>query len=103
MAELNFSSMTANQKVALYAALFQINRAVRFIDDHAGSDLSMADIAAAANVSIRAVQLAFRRGLDLTPLGYLRQVRLERAHCDLPDGPGTGLRGAGSNRHIIAG
>src|SRR5437763_14501237 len=52
-----------------------LDRAVRFIDDHAGSDLSMADIAAAANVSIRAVQLAFRRGLDLTPLGYLRQVR----------------------------
>jgi len=68
-----------------------LDRAVRFIDDHAGPDLSMADIAAAANVSIRAVQLAFRRGLDVTPLGYLRQVRLERAHRDLladgPDGP----------------
>ncbi len=60
-----------------------LDRAVRFIDEHAGSDLSMADIAAAANVSIRAVQLAFRRELDLTPLGYLRQVRLERAHRDL--------------------
>ena len=60
-----------------------LERAVRFIDGHAGSDLSMADIAAAANVSIRAVQLAFRRELDLTPLAYLRQVRLERAHRDL--------------------
>lgn len=68
-----------------------LDRAVRFIDDHAGADLSMADIAAAANVSIRAVQLAFRRGLGVTPLGYLRQVRLEQAHRDLldggPDGP----------------
>jgi AraC-like DNA-binding protein len=66
-----------------------LHRAVRFIDEHAGSDLSMADIAAAANVSIRAVQLAFRRELGLTPLGYLRQVRLERAHRDLLDGGPT--------------
>jgi AraC-like DNA-binding protein len=68
-----------------------LGRAARFIDEHAGSDLSMADIAAAANVSIRAVQLAFRRELGVTPLGYLRRVRLERAHRDLlaagPTGP----------------
>src|SRR5438552_16271061 len=31
MAEINFSSMTSNQKVGLYAALFKINRSVRFI------------------------------------------------------------------------
>jgi len=66
-----------------------LDRAVRFIDEHAGADLSMADIAAAANVSIRAVQLAFRRELDCTPLGYLRQVRLERAHRDLLAGGPT--------------
>jgi AraC-like DNA-binding protein len=68
-----------------------LNRAIEFIEEHAGADLSAADIAAAANVSIRAVQLAFRRELGVTPLGYLRRVRLERAHRDLlaggPAGP----------------
>jgi AraC-like DNA-binding protein len=68
-----------------------LNRAIEFIEENAGADLSAADIAAAANVSIRAVQLAFRRELGLTPRGYLRQVRLERAHRDLlaagPAGP----------------
>jgi len=68
-----------------------LNRAIEFIEENAGADLSAADIAAAANVSIRAVQLAFRRELGLTPQGYLRQVRLERAHQDLlaagPAGP----------------
>jgi transcriptional regulator GlxA family with amidase domain len=68
-----------------------LNRAIEFIEEHAGADLSAADIAAAANVSIRAVQLAFRRELGVTPLGYLRRVRLARAHRDLlaggPAGP----------------
>jgi AraC-like DNA-binding protein len=68
-----------------------LNRAIKFIEENAGAGLSAADIAAAANVSIRAVQLAFRRELGVTPLGYLRQVRLDRAHRDLlaagPAGP----------------
>jgi AraC-like DNA-binding protein len=57
-----------------------VHRAVTFIDEHAQDDISTADIATAAQVSIRTVQLAFRRHLGLTPLGYLRRVRLEHAH-----------------------
>ena len=38
---------------------------------------------AAANVTIRAVQIAFRRHYGTTPAGYLRRVRLERARQDL--------------------
>ena len=48
--------------------------------------LTVADIAAASFVTIRAVQLAFRRHLDTTPLAYLRRVRLDRAHHDLLTG-----------------
>ncbi|MCV7021542.1 helix-turn-helix transcriptional regulator [Mycolicibacterium aichiense] len=43
----------------------------------------MADIAAAINVTPRAVQYMFRRHLDTTPMAYLRRVRLDRAHRDL--------------------
>jgi AraC-like DNA-binding protein len=60
-----------------------VRRAVAFIDEHAHDDISIADIAAAALVTVRAVQLAFRRHLDTTPMAYLRRVRLDRAHHDL--------------------
>ncbi|MDP9799413.1 AraC-like DNA-binding protein [Catenuloplanes nepalensis] len=60
-----------------------LRRAVAFIDDNAHRDISPADIASVAHVSIRAIQLAFRRHLDTTPRGYLRRVRLAHAHRDL--------------------
>ncbi len=60
-----------------------LRRAVAFIDEHAHEDITAADIAAAAFVTIRAVQLAFQRHMDTTPLAYLRRVRLARAHHDL--------------------
>lgn len=60
-----------------------VRAAVAYIEEHADRDLSAADISAAVNVSIRAVQWAFRRHLDTTPMAYLRTVRLERAHRDL--------------------
>lgn len=60
-----------------------VRRAIAFINDNAHTDLTIADIAAAASVTSRAVQIAFRRHLDTTPMAYLRQVRLERAHHEL--------------------
>jgi AraC-like DNA-binding protein len=60
-----------------------LRRAVAFIDEHAHQDITIADIAAAAHVTIRAAQLAFRRHLGTTPTGYLRRVRLDHAHHDL--------------------
>ena len=60
-----------------------LRRAITFIDEHAHLDITLADIAAAASVTIRAIQLAFRRHLDTTPLAYLRRVRLDHAHRQL--------------------
>jgi AraC-like DNA-binding protein len=60
-----------------------VRRATAFIEQHAHTDINMADIATAANVSIRAVQVAFRRHLNTTPMGYLRTVRLDHVHHDL--------------------
>jgi AraC-like DNA-binding protein/anti-anti-sigma regulatory factor len=60
-----------------------LRRAIAYIEQHAGDPIGAADIAAAACVTARTVQLAFRRHLGITPLGYLRQVRLERAHREL--------------------
>ena len=63
-----------------------LRRAIAFIDEHAAEDISLADIAVAAFVTTRAVQLAFRRHLGTTPMEYLRRVRLGHAHRDLQAG-----------------
>lgn len=60
-----------------------LRRAMAFIDEHAHEDISMADVAAACSVTIRTIQLAFRRHMETTPLKYLRRVRLHHAHRDL--------------------
>ncbi|MEU6682806.1 AraC family transcriptional regulator [Streptomyces sp. NPDC046832] len=60
-----------------------VRRAVAFIEANADRDIGVAQIAAAAYVTPRAVQYAFRRHLDATPLAYLRRVRLDAAHRDL--------------------
>ncbi|MFI9244705.1 helix-turn-helix transcriptional regulator [Streptomyces sp. NPDC053086] len=69
-----------------------LRRALAYIDDHADQPVSVADIAAAAHVTVRALQYAFRRHLDTTPLAQLRRVRLAHAHHDLVTGdPGSGV------------
>ena len=60
-----------------------LHQAVIFIDEHAHQDISIVNIAAAAHVTIRAVQLAFHRHLGTTPTRYLRRVQLDHAHLQL--------------------
>ncbi|WIB62684.1 helix-turn-helix domain-containing protein [Curtobacterium sp. MCBD17_040] len=68
-----------------------VRRAVRFIEDDPGRPMSVADIAAEARMSVRGLQLAFRRHLDTTPLDHLRRARLAAAHEELEAAdPGTG-------------
>jgi AraC-like DNA-binding protein len=67
-----------------------VQSAVTYMDEHAQQDITVTDIAAAASVTARALQLAFRRQLDTTPMTYLRRVRLDHAHQDLRRaGPAT--------------
>jgi transcriptional regulator GlxA family with amidase domain len=60
-----------------------LRRAIAFIHDNAHRDIGVNDIAAAINVTPRSVQYTFRRHLGVTPLEYLRRVRLDCAHRDL--------------------
>lgn len=60
-----------------------VRRAMAFCEENAHRPISVGDIAAAARVSVRTLQAEFRRRLDITPLRYLRQVRLAGAHADL--------------------
>lgn len=72
---------TAQDRVDAHPA--SLRRAIAFIDDHAHLDITILDIAAAAHVTVRTVQYAFRRHLGTTPTAYLRRVRLTHAHREL--------------------
>ncbi|WP_433493478.1 AraC family transcriptional regulator [Micromonospora sp. CA-248089] len=65
------------------ASASTLRRAIAFMEENAHRDISPADVAVAAAVSVRSLQLAFRRHLDSTPAAHLRRIRLERAHQEL--------------------
>lgn len=60
-----------------------VRRAIEAIHAHPERPYTVADLAVAAGVSVRTLQAAFRRYVGCTPMVYLRQVRLARAHDDL--------------------
>jgi transcriptional regulator GlxA family with amidase domain len=62
-----------------------MRRAVEFIEAHAHRDIGVAEIAEAARLGVRGLQVAFRRHRDQTPLEYLRQVRMANAHRALQE------------------
>ncbi|MFD9701709.1 ANTAR domain-containing protein [Lentzea sp. NPDC059081] len=60
-----------------------LRRAVAFIEANADRPIALADVAAAARVSPRAVEQAFRHHLGTTPMAHLRRVRLDSARAEL--------------------
>ncbi|MEW2299475.1 helix-turn-helix domain-containing protein [Streptomyces sp. NPDC006655] len=72
---------TAQDRTDAHSAT--LRRAVAYIDDHADQPLTVAAVADAVHVTVRALQYAFRRHLDTTPLAYLQRARLAHAHRDL--------------------
>jgi AraC-like DNA-binding protein len=69
-----------------------VHRAVMFITEHAGQPVTAAEVAAAAGVPSRALREAFIRYFEVTPAGFLRRARLERAHAELTDAdPASGV------------
>ncbi|MFJ6756097.1 MULTISPECIES: helix-turn-helix domain-containing protein [unclassified Streptomyces] len=60
-----------------------VRRAVAFIESEPDAEIGLVEMAAAAGVTPRALQYAFRRHLGTTPTAHLRRVRLALAHADL--------------------
>ncbi|MFD9949611.1 AraC family transcriptional regulator [Nonomuraea sp. NPDC059023] len=77
----NFAAVVAEP--APLAGQAALRRARRYCEDHAGELVSLRDIAAAARVSVRTLQASFREHMQTTPMAYLREVRLAKAHADL--------------------
>ncbi|ARC58380.1 HTH-type transcriptional regulator CdhR [Frondihabitans sp. 762G35] len=66
--------------------LHRIRAAVDLVQHGAERPLTPADMAEAAGMSPRSLQLAFRKHLGVTPIAYLRQVRLDRVRQELRAG-----------------
>lgn len=60
-----------------------LRRAVAYLEEHAAGEVDVADVAAAAGLGVRGLQMTFRRWRSTTPLGHLRDIRLARAHEEL--------------------
>ncbi|WP_375386800.1 helix-turn-helix domain-containing protein [uncultured Amnibacterium sp.] len=69
----NASGSTGERRLPSTAA---VRRATAYADEHAGRPITVADMAAAARLSVRGLQDAFQRQLGLTPTAYLRATRL---------------------------
>lgn len=65
-----------------------VRTAIAFMEAHAAEPITVDDAAAAAAISTRGLQYAFRRALGVTPTEYLRTIRLAAAHEDLRRGMG---------------
>ncbi|WP_144710471.1 AraC family transcriptional regulator [Curtobacterium pusillum] len=61
----------------------RLRAAVEYIHDHAAEPVTIAELSAASGLSVRSVQESFRRVFDVSPLTYLRHVRLDRVRAEL--------------------
>jgi AraC-like DNA-binding protein len=60
-----------------------IRTAVDVIEAEAQLPLTLSSIAARSQLSVRSLQQGFKRHLGMSPMSYLREVRLRRAHQTL--------------------
>lgn len=74
-----------------HAAPASVRRATAFLEDNCDRPISVSEVAEAAGTGTRALQAAFARHHGMSPMAYLRRVRLEQAHrALLAADPGTG-------------
>jgi AraC-like DNA-binding protein len=69
----------------------RVRRAVAFMEAHAAEPITVGDIAVASGTTTRSLQEAFRRRFDMTPMQFLRRLRLRLAREQLLNGPDLGL------------
>ncbi|MFK0166965.1 helix-turn-helix transcriptional regulator [Rhizobium sp. NPDC090279] len=80
----NLQHSASNEAMRVKAILpRQVRRAVDFAKAYAATPINVSDMAAAADVSVRALQVNFQRFIGQSPLQYLRGIRLEGVRNDL--------------------
>jgi len=80
-----FSEALARIAPAPAPAPRHVRRAIDFMQANLMRPLSIADMAAVCNVSVRSLQKGFRDFKMTTPMAYLQHLRLEAAHRELQE------------------
>jgi AraC-like DNA-binding protein len=80
---LETTAATEARKPDARPASRAVRDAMDYLTAHAGEDIGLADVANAVSLSPRALQHAFKRQVGTSPLGALREIRMEKAHADL--------------------
>lgn len=60
-----------------------VARACRFVDSHLRRPISLAELCRHCGVGTRTLEYGFRQLYDTTPIGFIRSLRLSRAHSAL--------------------
>jgi AraC-like DNA-binding protein len=68
-----------NQKNGTDSNLMHLANAVSYIEDHYLEPLTLEEIAARSNISVRHLNRIFQSYYQTTPISYLQRLRLERA------------------------
>jgi AraC-like DNA-binding protein len=78
-----FGDASAREESTPSGSPAALRRAVAYLEEHANASVTMPDVAAAARVSVRSLQVLFRRHLGVTPVEHLHGIRLEAARREL--------------------
>lgn len=65
---------------------YYVRRVEEYVREHASDPISLADMIAVSGVSPRSLHAGFRRFRNTTPMGYVKNYRLDRAHAMLKSG-----------------
>lgn len=60
-----------------------VEAAIVFMQNHLAQALTIEDIAAAVNVSSRTLQQSFKQFKNVTPMAYLKELRMQAVHREL--------------------
>jgi AraC-like DNA-binding protein len=85
----NYSDLFNSSPAA--AAPYYVRRVEEYIRAHANDFVSLADMVQVSGVSARSLHLGFRRFRNNTPMGYLKNHRLEMARRMLASGIEQGM------------
>jgi AraC-like DNA-binding protein len=78
----NYSAELCEDKGSSIAPSF-VKRVEHYIEEHAHEPISVGDLAEHAGVSTRSLYAGFRNFRNISPMHYLKEVRLRRVHEEL--------------------
>lgn len=80
-----------------------VRDAEEFMRQHAREPIGVAEVAQAVGVSVRSLQLAYKRYTGITPLARLQRLRLEGLHAELAAGLANNVRTSAAGWGFVSG